>query len=352
MKISKHLADQITTSIYEVVKNDINLIDQNGIILSSTNPKRIGTFHQAGAEAVKTAKPVTVPKDISTEGVQRGINYPIFLDGKPIASIGITGNPRDLEQFGFLITKITEVFLKEQQLNESLVSETRTLHYIVSSLLSGEMREFGRIRELLTQYGIDINGKFCVLSAKLTDLNQEQSLRYFFSNIGCRLFLYLYPNEWVVIFDENSFASFKKQTFCSTYGEKLYAGLGSMCSLGEITKSYSYAQAARRHAQNRSLVLVDSNNISIELLLENIPADSRMLYAQNVLKSLTEKELQLLETYFSSNLSLKDTSEALFIHKNTLQYQLDRISEKSGYNPRIFKDSFILQFALICYYEQ
>ena len=128
MELSKQLAAQIVNAVYEVVENDINLINTSGIIIGSTNPRRIGTFHEAGCEAVKTGTPIFVDNGHTFKGAQNGINYPIFLDGHPVAAIGITGNPNELKQFGFLITKITEVFLKEQQLNKELLSENRSLH--------------------------------------------------------------------------------------------------------------------------------------------------------------------------------------------------------------------------------
>ena len=43
---------------------------------------------------------------------------------------------------------------------------------------------------------------------------------------------------------------------------------------------------------------------------------------------------------------LKQASEALYLHKNTLQYQLDRIHRETGYNPREFADAVILYLAL------
>ncbi|MFR2837269.1 MAG: helix-turn-helix domain-containing protein [[Clostridium] nexile] len=45
-------------------------------------------------------------------------------------------------------------------------------------------------------------------------------------------------------------------------------------------------------------------------------------------------------------MSLQSTCQKLFIHKNTLQNRLDRIYEKSGYNPRKFRDAALLYLAL------
>ena len=45
-------------------------------------------------------------------------------------------------------------------------------------------------------------------------------------------------------------------------------------------------------------------------------------------------------------MSLKQTAEELYVHKNTLQYRLERIYEKSGFNPRKFNESVILYLAI------
>lgn len=58
--------------------------------------------------------------------------------------------------------------------------------------------------------------------------------------------------------------------------------------------------------------------------------------------NLDHQEYQHLRTYFANNLSLKATVEALFLHKNTIQYQLNRIWKRTGYNPRIFQDAVVL----------
>ena len=45
-------------------------------------------------------------------------------------------------------------------------------------------------------------------------------------------------------------------------------------------------------------------------------------------------------------MSLKQTAEALYLHKNTLQYRLNRIARETGYNPRVFTDAARLYLAL------
>lgn len=55
---------------------------------------------------------------------------------------------------------------------------------------------------------------------------------------------------------------------------------------------------------------------------------------------------ETLEMYLTHGLSAAETARALYIHRNTLIYRLDRITELTGYNPRNFEDAVHLYLAL------
>ena len=75
-------------------------------------------------------------------------------------------------------------------------------------------------------------------------------------------------------------------------------------------------------------------------------ADTKRHYLDKTISKLSEKELDLLETYFFHDMSLKDTCEELYLHKNTLQYKLNKIHKTTGYNPRNFKNAVVLYIGL------
>ena len=54
----------------------------------------------------------------------------------------------------------------------------------------------------------------------------------------------------------------------------------------------------------------------------------------------------MLGVYFACECSLKEAAEKLFVHKNTLQYHLDRVRSATGFDPRKFSDAVILYLAL------
>ncbi|QDW72575.1 hypothetical protein FND36_00065 [Lachnospiraceae bacterium KGMB03038] len=350
MEISKALAMQIVHAIYEVVKKDTNLISPSGMIIGSTDPDRIGSFHAAGAYALETASPVFVDESHPFQGSKSGINYPIFLDGTPIAVIGITGQPKELKSYGFLITKITEVFLKEQQLNEEMLSESRALQYVITSLIYQNIQNMEQLTLLLKKYGFQPEDEAAVLSIHMTDSCPEQSLRFYFQSIGCRISQYLYPSEWIVFFDRKTFLSFSKEEFSQKFQGRIHAGFGNFSPILEASDSYQNARTALRHAQNQNLTFCDITDLSVEYLLEHIPQNLQELYVSQLLGHLSDKERFVLKTYFSCDMSLKLTADKLFIHKNTLQYQLDRIAEKCKKNPRVFQDAFLLR--LVLYFQK
>ena len=66
------------------------------------------------------------------------------------------------------------------------------------------------------------------------------------------------------------------------------------------------------------------------------------LLREKTADKLDPADIRCLDAYFSCNLSVNAASEKLFIHKNTLQYHLDRVYRLTGYNPRRFRDAMVL----------
>ena len=95
-------------------------------------------------------------------------------------------------------------------------------------------------------------------------------------------------------------------------------------------------------------ILAEYDRLHTELLLGTLSDEAMELYVRRVLSHLSEKDIQYLDAYFRSNCSLKEAAAELYIHKNTLQYRLDRVRDLSGYDPRFFADAADLMLALKC----
>ena len=121
--------------------------------------------------------------------------------------------------------------------------------------------------------------------------------------------------------------------------------MGNAVRLTRQNQSYGAAKIAlQSHVPDRRVKVFD--DLDLEILLGSVPAEARVQFLKKTLDPLDEKDRQLLSAYFDTNFSLKETCERLYIHKNTVQYQLDKIWRKCNYNPREFRDAVVLYMGL------
>jgi carbohydrate diacid regulator len=57
--------------------------------------------------------------------------------------------------------------------------------------------------------------------------------------------------------------------------------------------------------------------------------------------------LHTLEVYFANNCSVVATSNTLYVHRNTLNYRLEKVASLTGIDPRRFDGAMLLHFALL-----
>ncbi|MEK4873414.1 sugar diacid recognition domain-containing protein [Bacillus sp. FSL W8-0102] len=120
MHLSTNLASKIISEVQQVMKEDIILVDTKGIIISSTEKSRIGTFHEGATIVIKTKKVLYIDQDKAKilKGVKAGINMPIMFNKQVIGVIGITGDPKKVEPFAELIRRMTELIIQEAYYTE------------------------------------------------------------------------------------------------------------------------------------------------------------------------------------------------------------------------------------------
>ena len=350
-QVSTAFAQQIVDSAKAVVGWDVNFIDSKGIILASTNPNRIGKYHEAGHEAARTRKIREVVSDNSYKGSPCGINYPIIMEGKVVGVIGITGDPAVVAQYGFLLTKICEVFLKEYSKEVRSLNERQHTNKLVLSLLYNDKESLGTMEE----GSIDINEKYAV-SEFFIDCHgdgTEQSrvegavvdeMRRF----GLGLYTFIYPNEMVCLVPESLYGRWKRRVTVweSLYGMVMRGGIGTIEAVQDISVSYRFSKLALRYAADHQIFCMLAEDMDLELLLQSVDESIRRQYWKRICGSLPEEDIHLLQVYFHNNLSLQETSTELVIHKNTLQYRLKRIRSKTGLDPRKFSEAVVLYIAL------
>ena len=111
-KIDRTLAAQVVNTVKDVCGRDVNFINQYGIIFASTDPERVGTFHEIGHQAALTGETIEVRADDNFHGTRMGINLPVYYNQTFMAVIGITGQPDEVRKYAHLAERITHLLIR------------------------------------------------------------------------------------------------------------------------------------------------------------------------------------------------------------------------------------------------
>lgn len=367
MKISKHTAQLIVDELREVINEHINFISTDGIIIYSTDTKRIATFHQAGLLCVKENRTVAVTNDDEYAGSKKGINMPLTFNGEIIAAIGITGEITVVNKYGAIIKKMTEILLKETYAQKILKQKRERVKYYLENLISKNEHDLADGTRLpgqtLPEGNPSIYDKFiCIGKIGSGDIAIEQIDKIYEileNNLEASCLFSVFFNEIIIYSYQNTSATLSAllNSCCAEIADKI----GYDFSFG-VSEKFSDLQAAGRMYKEAEiawrwghLAQLDSNifhyrHFDIELLLSSVPEETLKQYKKIILGRLADKSeydfyANLLKIYVQCNCSLSACAEKLFIHKNTVQYRLTKLHQLTGFNPQNIMDLIKLYLA-------
>ena len=104
-------------------------------------------------------------------------------------------------------------------------------------------------------------------------------------------------------------------------------------------------------------IAVDYSNKAVMTYIEAVPylfidqtkENLRLEIGETVLQEYIndEETLKMIETFVQCNLNVSETSKELHMHRNSLQYRLDRFHEKTGIDVRQFHQAMTVYLALL-----
>lgn len=354
--IQQDLAQQIVNTVKDVCGKDVNFIDSSGIIFASTQESRLGTYHEIGRQVAQTGTAIEVSPEESYTGTQCGINMPIYHNRCLVAVIGITGQPDEVRKYAHLAERITVLLIREQELSEFSRTQADKRQYIIDSLLQQEITNMDYLNAVLGQMQVNLNTpKRLILIRYTTDSAPDnysamaQAMENCFQNLGIILFSFHYPNEYRVVMDDADYQNEAKtiRQMARNYQGKIKVAVGKATLIYHLHSSYQTALTAWKSIAGTEAAFALFDEMTLELILSDITQEAAQDFVSKTVAKLSEKEQKVLKVYFEEDASLSRTSSRLFIHKNTLQYQLNQMEQHCGLNPRNFHDSVILYLASI-----
>ncbi|WP_374721440.1 CdaR family transcriptional regulator [Peribacillus tepidiphilus] len=357
------LANKIVSEVRKLLDEDIIVVDNSGMIMASTDPSRIGHFHE-GAYIVSQQKEklVITSKDEKTlEGVKAGINLPIFFNQDVVGVIGITGAPEKVSPYGELLKKMTELLIQESYLSERVEWQYRAIETFVFDWI--QQREWNKtFLDRSSLLGIDLTiGRQAALAHIEDNRNLDRHIwqtilswnEDFMDDLIVRwgndriLFLMGTKKSESKRRLRARLDSFKKM-MSSKFNMTFSIGIGQKVPPHLLKKSYDQAERALKVARRNKGISFD-DELTLEMLFDDIRTETKKEFIDRTITELMkDKELiQTIRALFQHNLSLKKTADRLHIHINTLHYRLKKIEEISGLNPRGINDLLTLYLALI-----
>ncbi|WP_176222212.1 CdaR family transcriptional regulator [Tuberibacillus sp. Marseille-P3662] len=354
--LTPEIAETIGRETMKTLGRNINIMDERGIILSSGDPERIDTFHEAANEVIEKGEALVI--DTANQrmwrGTKPGMNLPIKFQGEVVGVVGISGIPEEVKDFGSLVVTMTELMLQQIYLMKQVEWQYRTREFLLEDILS-EHPPYQKIEQKCRLLNININAPYTVFVYRLNQAKKRFSLHEVYDQVEHLLpasegiYGFVGAETFVVILSsqtDDPLIYKKVQEQLSYFYEDVQTGIG---------RTSKQSNAIHRHYQETVLAMdisdqayVKVSDYEAQLLLYTISQAERERYQHKVMKSLS-KDLQItLSVFFANNLNLSRTAKQLFVHRNTLIYRIEKIQDLTGYDPRNFQDAVALQLADWC----
>ena len=373
MELQEYQARSIIKEINQVLPQKINLMNKQGIIIASSDPARINTYHGGAARIIQEGlDELRIAYDNEIPGTKTGTNFMLKVEGEPIGVLGITGEYDVILPLANVIRKMTELLVYQQE-NDKMQSNLRYQQSLFFTELLNHSEGFFTEEQIERgrSIGIDIQLTRRILAVDLANrdkelLSQRQDLfntleafaQQKDSSCCCTI-----TNQIMVFFssfaDKEQLRAFAKelQSYAHNQGWDICIGIdGGVEDNSYLSEAFKQAKKALQSCHRKGNVSIKSyDEINMEIFADDIPLVVKKAYVKKIFKGYSRQELAdaiaTLECFFEHDGSITKTAEALYIHKNTLQQHLKRIYSRTGYDPRSIRNSAVFYLVMYLYQD-
>lgn len=387
----KNLASQIAETTSSVIGYEVLVTDKNSIVIGASDTSRIGTFHEGSKKVLSTKKPLNhypgYAKNL--KGTKPGWTVPIIINNDVVGTIGITGEYEVVNKYGLLAQKYAEIILKEEIYQRSASLSQEAIQNFIQEILvfddktNDESMMLTRGHELgydLKPPHIAIVIDIChfqeitesIYKNKTKNESAEiniQLLKHSIQSIIKSIFdgandvcapmgndKFIVLNALTYKYDDSKVIENIKEK-CNTIIQKLedkniaaVIGISTICdnisSLSRIYKeAWNILSIGKRLNKSGAFYIKE---YFLETLLYNSPTNIKYLANSSMLDLKKQADCQELfktiRAWYDSGFNQRKTSEMLYIHRNTLNYRIEKIQKICGvnlFNPREALDIYI-----------
>lgn len=340
----------------EIVDFNINIMDNRGIIIASTDQDRIGSFHEAALNILQ-GKDDTIEIDKSSDllGVKNGINMALLSNHEKMGVLGITGEPDLVRPFAHLLKFAMETMFEYEIMKKKNSRQLSLNERLVNSIINGNTDEAD-----LLQYATELNYDMDLYRIPILITFDHKVSEHTCFNILNQNRLHSTQDIKSLLHD-NTLLILKY--FDNALDRAIYAEYRNMITeyLDDLLKTLqrndiayyvsigSFTQRMRDyHNAMKRTYWVNKNykyKLSIEFFYDHVGRYLKELlpiselheifsfFVKDKDKEFLDSMATICEKLNKNNYNLTDTSNELFIHKNTLFLRISKFKDFYGINP-------------------
>ncbi|MHB1393810.1 MAG: CdaR family transcriptional regulator [Clostridia bacterium] len=364
MNIEMIDCQEIVSRVMNILGKNINIMNEKGIIIASGDERRIGTFHEAAKIVVESNSEIIVDNNNMFKGCKKGVNLPIYHDKRILGVIGITGEPADVKGYGIIVKELVELMIQEDERKKTEMFQAKALMNFANELIKEQDKqnlEMLRLRSHLIDFDLKtkraiIVADICNFSKVIENCSNEQEIMVQqlkqgiidnVTNILNRqhdLIFNLSEDRFIIFkcFDTDilSFCRKVEESLKANLGLQMYIGIGSSCAdIRDYYKSYMLSNRVVNIGRklDPDKLIYSSEDYRIQLLLQSVKEEQKEEYTEYFYKLFNNKSdkhikelLDTARTYFEKGMNIKATAEAMFVHRNTVLYRINKLKEQYG----------------------
>lgn len=354
--LTKNIAEDIVKETSLRLQRNVNIMNTEGIIIATQDKSRIGSVHEGAIAVLQsgTSLVINTHKTKDWKGAQPGLNLPIVYEEKIVGVVGVTGDPYEIENVGELVKMTAELMVKQASIFSKVEWRQRTKAIIIEQLLE-EDPPFSSIDRNLHLLDLNPTPPFMTILVDIIEYNITNQIltQHLESAIGKNhmLITFLNTNHLVLVLYDLEKEEFKHAVTNIYHSLKELSITFRMVNSLPFYKLRNFRQSyldcdMTLKISDPNEDLVSFTKIEARALIYQLDMQFSTRFSQRVLKNLDDVKMRTLENFFSNDLNIQKTAEAMFVHRNTLIYRLRKIVEECGYDPRKFQDALIIQIAL------
>ena len=350
-EFAKLAQDFVEATSLLVGQRTINIMDQKGIIIASTEKHRIGDFHQGASEVLATGKPVRIKKEDLPRypGTKEGYNMPIFLNDEIIGVVGIFGCEEEVQSIANLLRVYVTQSFSQLQMTQKQNLEAELRNQLLRLLLFGGKSQKEMITKLCGM--LDLQLKFPVriilLYERAAERNMKHLLDYhqFIQNLIWKNMLdrrrdvFGIQNADYVILLGGSGELLETRKRLDKLLQEIEreavwnAAVSSLCRNMEEVSEGMKEVSVLRNRRGGMIQNLEEHTCRMQYLMGRFTVQDGARTVVRMLRRLedqhgekqAEQLLQTAQVYYEYGGSVAKAAEKLNLHKNTLLYRMKQL---------------------------